>query len=146
MAIRAQGRARLALLVLFLGVAVALPAMLHCVPGDKHPGPLAAHHLSLTTPTAADSPTAVRTAAVDHSHADNAVRAALCQGVDGLAAALRGDDELRLLAAFVAALAVATLAVSPYFGLSRDPPRRVTKATSPRSGRVLLTDLCIIRR
>ncbi|WP_078312635.1 MULTISPECIES: hypothetical protein [unclassified Mycobacterium] len=146
MAIRAQGRARLALVVLFFGMAVALPAMLHCVPGDEHPSPLAAHHLSLAASTTADSPTAGRSAAVDHSHADNAVRAALCQSVDGLAAALRGDNELRALAAFIAACVVAALAVSPHFGLSRDPPWRVTKAASPRSGRVLLTDLCIIRR
>lgn len=146
MAIRAQRRGGLALLALLFGIAVVLPTMLHCVPGDKHAGPPAAHHVGLAARNAADSPTPDPGATADHSHADSAVRTALCQGVDGLTAALRGDNELRALAAFVAAMVVTPLAVPLFFGISRGPPLPVRRAAIPRSGRVLLTDLCIIRR
>ncbi|GLE56690.1 hypothetical protein NJBCHELONAE_19990 [Mycobacteroides chelonae] len=143
MAIRAQGRGRLALVALLLGVGIMLPAVLHCVPGDKRPTPLAAHHLSLFAPIATASDLS---AAADHTHADNALRKGLCQGVDGLAAALRGDHQLRPLVSLFATIAAAILAVPLFFGISRGPPLQVRTAASPRSGRVLLTDLCISRR
>ncbi|OHU77374.1 hypothetical protein [Mycobacteroides chelonae] len=145
MAIRAQGRGRLALVALLLGVGILLPTVLHCIPGDKRPSPLAAHHLSLVAPTAT-APASDLSAAADHAYADNALRKGLCQGVDGLAAALRGEHQLRPLMALFATIAAAALAVPPFSGISRGPPLRVRTAASPRSGRVLLTDLCISRR
>ncbi|MUM18605.1 hypothetical protein FZI91_12775 [Mycobacterium sp. CBMA271] len=146
MAIGAQGRGRFALVMLFFGMLVALPTMLHCVPGGKHPAPPAAHHLSLAALTIADSPTPGLSTAADHAHADNAVRTALCRSVDGLAAALRGNNEVWTPAAVVTTIVAAAVAVLLFFGISRDPPLRVTGAALRRSGRVLLTDLCIIRR
>lgn len=149
MAIRTQRRGQLTLVALLIGVIAALPLMLHCQPGDTHQGAPAAHH---RVDLAAVSESMAGTAAVigaqvlaDHPHVGSAVHGALCQSVDGLTAALRVDNPLRLLAALTAAMVAAVLAAPLVSRIGRGPPVRA-RASFSRSGRVLLTDLCIIRR
>lgn len=149
MAIRMQRRGQLTLVALLIGVIAALPLLLHCLSRETHQGNPAAHHqMNLA---AASNSVAVTAAALgagvlaDHPHAGSAVHAALCQSVDGLTAALRADDPLRLLAAFAAAVVAAVLAAPLVSRICRGPPVRAAAAFC-RSGRVLLTDLCIIRR
>lgn len=149
MAIRMQRRGQLTLVALLIGAIAALPLLLHCLPGDTHQGNPAAHHrVNLAAASQSVAGTAAPLGAgvlADHPHAGSAVHAALCQSVDGLTAALRADNPLRLLAAVAAALVAAVLAAPLVASLSRGPPVRAF-ATFCRSGRVLLTDLCIIRR
>lgn len=150
MAIRMQRRSQLMLVAALIGAIAALSLLAHCLPGDTHHGVPAAHHqlTSATTnpagPGAAAAPMNTGVAA-DHPHASAAVHGALCQSLDGLTAALRADNPLRLLAAFAAAVVAAVLAAPLVASLSRGPPVRAGAVVS-RSGRVLLTDLCIIRR
>ncbi|ORB54518.1 MULTISPECIES: putative copper homeostasis (lipo)protein LpqS [Mycobacteroides] len=143
MAIRMQRRGQLTLVALLIGAIATLPLALHCLPGDTHHGAPAAHH-QVNSATASSAAMSTGLAA-EHPHASSAVHGALCQSLDGLTAALRADNPLRLLAAFASAVVAAVLAAPLVASLSRGPPVRAF-ATFPRSGRVLLTDLCIIRR
>ncbi|MDM2175066.1 MULTISPECIES: hypothetical protein [Mycobacteriaceae] len=149
MAIRVQRRGQLMLVALLIGAIAALPLLLHCLPGDTHQGnPVAHHQGNLATASQSVAGAAVALAAgviADHPHAGSAVHGALCQSVDGLTAALRADNPLRLLAAFAAAIVAAIVAAPLVSRIGRGPPVRAAAAFS-RSGRVLLTDLCIIRR
>ncbi|WP_236743265.1 hypothetical protein [Mycobacteroides franklinii] len=149
MAIRMQRRGQLMLVAALIGAIAALPLLLHCLPGDTHHGAPAAHHQvnsAVARGTAAGPAAPMSTGlATDHPHAGSAVHGALCQSLDGLTAALRADNPLRLLAAFASAVLAAVLAAPLVASISRGPPVRAF-ATFPRSGRVLLTDLCIIRR
>ncbi|WP_240478547.1 hypothetical protein [Mycobacteroides abscessus] len=79
-----------------------------------------------------------------HRRADNARHTALCHSVEVLVATVRADPGLGLLAALTAAIAAAAVAAPLWARVDRGPPVRA--AARPRSGRVLLNDLCIIRR
>ncbi|WP_164911511.1 hypothetical protein [Mycobacteroides franklinii] len=146
MAIQMRRRPQLMLVAMLIGAIAALPLLLHCVPGDTRQDAPAAHHQvnSATTQQGAVRPMSTGIAA-GHPHAGSAVHGALCQSLDGLTAALRADNPLRLLAAFAATMVAAVLMAPLLASFSRGPPVRA-RAVVSRSGRVLLTDLCIIRR
>jgi hypothetical protein len=123
------------LVALLIGVLAALPAVTHCLHGPSQ------HGSSITS--AAATQVGANGGALTHRRADNARHAALCHSVDVLVATVRADPGLGLLAAVVAAMASHDGA--PLRNrVGRGSP--VRSAAISRSGRVLLADLCIIRR
>lgn len=135
---RASWRALVALLI---GVLAALPAVTHCLHGQSQHIPGRPERPSITS--AAATQVGANGGDMTHRRADNATHAKLCHSVDVLVATTRADPGLGPLAAAVAAMAShdgAPLRTR----VGRGPP--VRSAAISRSGRVLLADLCIIRR
>ncbi|EIU84227.1 hypothetical protein MM1S1540310_0018 [Mycobacteroides abscessus subsp. bolletii 1S-154-0310] len=125
------------LVALLIGVLAALPAVTHCLHG---PG----RHERPSIISAAATQVGANGGALTHRRADNATNAKLCHSVEVLVATVRADPGLGLLAALTAAIAAAAVAAPLWARVDRGPPVRA--AARPRSGRVLLNDLCIIRR
>lgn len=137
---RTRGHGRLWLVAALVGIVASLP-ILHCASGDLniHGGTNAPHHQATHAALLGHGPTAT------HAHLDNAVHQMACQTVDGLVALARGHQTLRIL--FVlAALVLATLVFQPMITrLSRGPPLPAGYYGA-RTGRDILTNLCVIRR
>ncbi|MBA0049089.1 hypothetical protein [Mycobacteroides sp. LB1] len=120
---------------------VASLPILHCVSSDPntHGGADAPHHQATHTALVGHGLSAT------HPHLDNAVHQMACQTVDGLIALTRGHSPLRVLIV-LAALALVTLIFQPVAAhLSRGPPLAVGHHGA-RTGRDILTNLCVIRR
>jgi hypothetical protein len=123
-----------------VGIVASLP-ILHCASSgpDTHGGAEAPHHQATHTALVGHGPTAT------HAHLDNAVHQMACQTVDGLVALTRGHNPLRVLIV-LAALALVTLIFQPIAAqLSRGPPLPAGHYGA-RTGRDILTNLCVIRR
>lgn len=140
---RPRARRRV-LVALLIGVLAALPAGMHCLHGPGQPGrsPVVQGRPSITS--AAAPQVGANGGVLTHRRADNARHTALCHSVEVLVATVRADPGLGLLAALTAAIAAAAVAAPLWARGDRGPPVRA--AARPRSGRVLLNDLCIIRR
>ncbi|KIU38712.1 hypothetical protein TL11_20785 [Mycobacteroides immunogenum] len=130
---------------LLAGIAVALGVpMAHCLAGASHPVRPEHHHQVLITVSgiAAPNPAAVSA----HPHAGTAVHAAWCSVLEAAPAVIaRADNPLRVLWVVAAVPGAGIAAMWWSARVGRGPPRRPNR-TTPRFGRVLLTDLCIIRR
>ncbi|MGH3723877.1 MAG: hypothetical protein ACRDUS_07090 [Mycobacterium sp.] len=117
---------------------VATLPILHCASSDRG-GADALHHQAAHAKLLGHGPAAT------HAHLDNAVHQMACQTVDGLTALTRGHNPLRVLVV-LAALVLATLVFQPMAThLSRGPPLPAG-FYGARTGRDILTNLCIIRR
>ncbi|MUM16680.1 MULTISPECIES: hypothetical protein [unclassified Mycobacteroides] len=117
---------------------VASLPILHCVSGSASAAP-APHHQATHAALVGHGPSAI------HAHLDNAVHQMSCQTVDGLVALTRGHNPLRVLIV-LAALALATLVFQPVAAhLSRGPPLPVGYQAA-RTGRDILSNLCVLRR
>ncbi|ALM19195.1 hypothetical protein BAB78_02565 [Mycobacteroides abscessus] len=132
-------------MALLAGIAVALGVpVAHCLAdANQHVRPEHHHQVLITVSgIAAPNPAAISA----HPHAGTAIHAAWCSVMD-LAAAIsaRADNPLRALwvVAVVLGAGVGAMWWSTHTG--RGPPQRSHRIT-PRFGRILLTDLCIIRR
>ncbi|ANO06671.1 hypothetical protein BAB75_02835 [Mycobacteroides immunogenum] len=142
--VRRPRRSQLVLVALLVGVLAAAPAVAHCLPGQSHHrhGP-ARQQSTLITASAATAAGGTGVS-ITPRRAQEAAHAALCHSVEALAATVRAETSPGLLAASAAALLAAATAVPLLAGISRGPPVRA--AAISRSGRVLLTELCILRR
>lgn len=138
-ACRTRGHGRLRLVAALVGMLASLP-ILHCVSGSEHRGGAdALHHQAAHAKLLGHGPAAT------HAHLDNAVHQMACQTVDGLVALTRGHNPLRVLVV-LAALVLATLVFQPMAThLSRGPPLPAG-FYGARTGRDILTNLCVIRR
>lgn len=134
---RTSRRGRLWLVAVLVATVATLP-ILHCV-SVGHGGGEAPHHKATHAALQGHGPSAT------HAHLDNAVHEMACQTADGLVALARGFNPLRIL--FVlAAFALAMLVFQPAAAqLSRGPPRAIGYHGA-RTGRDILTRLCVIRR
>lgn len=133
---RRSGRGRLLLVALLIGTMASLP-ILHCVASDG--GPDAPHHQATHAALPGHGPSAT------HAHLDNAMHQMACHTVDGLFGLARGHSPLRILVV-LAALALTALVFQPLATrLSRGPPLPVG-CYGARTGRDILTNLCVIRR
>ncbi|TEA03463.1 hypothetical protein CCUG60884_02313 [Mycobacteroides salmoniphilum] len=134
---RTRGRGRLWLVAVLVAMVASLP-VLHCASAG-HGGAEAPHHKATHAALQGHGPSAT------HAHLDNAVHQMACQTVDGLVGLTRSHNLLRIL--FVlAAFALAALVFQPVAAhLSRGPPR-AAGYHGARTGRDILTDLCVIRR
>lgn len=140
-----SGRVRLGLVALLAGIAVALGVpVAHCLAdANQHVRPEHHHQVLITVSgIAAPNPAAISA----HPHAGAAMHAAWCSVMD-LAAAIsaRTDNPLRALWVVAAVLGAGVGAMWSSTHTGRGPPQRSHRPT-PRFGRILLTDLCIIRR
>lgn len=134
---RTSRRGRLWLVAILVAMVACLP-ILHCATTDRG-GADAAHHQTSHAALKGHGPSAT------HAHLDNAVHQMACQTADGLVALTRSLNPLRILLV-LAAFALATLVFQPVAAhLSRGPPR-AAGYRAVRTGRDILTNLCVIRR
>lgn len=130
---RSGGHGRLWL----VAILVAMMSSLHCVSG--HGGTGAPHHQATHAALPGHGPSAT------HAHLDNSIHQLTCQTLDGMVAVARGLNPLRVLIV-LAALMLATLVFQLVAAhLSRGPPLP-TDCYRARTGRDILTTLCVIRR
>lgn len=130
---RSGGHGRLWL----VAILVAMMSSLHCVSG--HGGTDGPHHQATHAALPGHGPSAT------HAHLDNSIHQLTCQTLDGMVAVARGLNPLRVLIV-LAALVLATLVFQPVAAhLSRGPPLP-TDCYGARTGRDILTTLCVIRR
>ncbi len=88
---------------------------------------------------------AVRQLVADHPHV-GALRGVVHPGIDGVVAAARSMNPLRAMAALAAiAIAVVMVAAGTWFRM-RGPPISTRWSGPVRPGRVVISDLCVIRR
>ncbi|MGD9621602.1 MAG: hypothetical protein AB7G47_14985 [Mycolicibacterium sp.] len=88
---------------------------------------------------------AARQLVADHPHV-GALRAVVHPGVDGVVTAARSMNPLRVIAALAAiAIAVLMVAAGTWFRM-RGPPISTRWSGPVRPGRVVISDLCVIRR
>ncbi|WP_081272024.1 putative copper homeostasis (lipo)protein LpqS [Mycobacteroides immunogenum] len=133
---RNGGHGRLWLVAILVAMMSSLP-ILHCVSG--HGGTGAPHHQATHAALPGHGPSAT------HAHLDNSIHQLTCQTLDGMVAVARGLNPLRVLIV-LAALVLATLVFQPVAAhLSRGPPLP-TDCYGARTGRDILTTLCVIRR
>jgi lipoprotein LpqS len=134
---RTRGRGRLWLIAAMVAMVASLP-ILHCASAD-HGGAEAPHHQAAHAALIGHGPSAT------HAHLDNAVHQMACQTMDGLVSLARGHNPLRVL--FVlAALVLTALVFQPVAAhLARGPPL-AAGYHGARTGRDILTNLCVIRR
>jgi len=152
-------RSRVWWLVAALVVVVACLPVPHCGSGGAgshdgagdHRGPagLVSHHeLHAAQGKHPGFGVALEHVVVDHPHAV-ALREAVCQGIDGMAAAaVRSVSALRLLTAVAGMVAAAAVVFVAVVGLHRlrGPPGGGAWFGPVRPGRIVLADLCVIRR
>ncbi|WP_088413363.1 putative copper homeostasis (lipo)protein LpqS [Mycobacteroides saopaulense] len=134
---RRSGHGQLWLVAVLVAMIASLP-ILHCV-SNAGGSADTTHHQATHAALLGHGPAAT------HAHLDDAIHQLACQTVDGLFALTRGHNPLRVLIV-LAALALATLVFQPVAAhLSRGPPLPVGCRGS-RTGRDILTTLCVIRR
>ncbi len=138
-----RSRARLRLVALLAGIAVAAGVpVAHCLADAGQHVRLEHHHQALVTVSGIQTLNPAAIAA--HPHAGTALHAAWCPVFDVSTVGARTDSPLRALWVVAVVLGTGVAAMLWSARVGRGPPRR--NSGHPRFGRVLLTDLCIIRR
>lgn len=141
---RTHSRVRLWVVALLVATVVGIP-MLHCLnTSDRHLG-LRAQHEHSALPTAPEATAADLTAATAHPHSGGTLHAAWCAVVDAAVDAIRAYNPQRLL--LVVGVAIVAAAAAGLWSTrgSRGPPAP-RQPPRTRSGRHILTTLCISRR
>ena len=88
---------------------------------------------------------AARQLVADHPHV-GALRGVVHPGIDGVVTAARSMNPLRVIAALAAiAIAVVMVAAGTWFRM-RGPPISARWSGPVRPGRVVISELCVIRR
>ncbi len=88
---------------------------------------------------------AARQLVADHPHV-GALRGVVHPGIDGVVTAVRSMNPLRVIAALAAiAIAVVMVAAGAWFRM-RGPPISIRWSGPVRPGRIVICDLCVIRR
>jgi len=137
-----RSRVRLWLVALVVGITVSLP-LAHCI-GDRGQHLRAPQHHQAPI-TIAGAPAINVAAMTAHPHVGSTLHAAWCSVFDVPALSVRTDGPLRVLVTVGVMLGAGALGALWSGRECRGSPRRRRCPGIPRFGRVLLTDLCVIR-